>query len=145
MQNRRLLGRERSVLLVVVLTLITCGIYFFVWMYQVTKELTEYTEDYRLSPGLAVVFTLLTCGFYTLYWWYRINNLMMTAQHETGYQVMADNKWLFLLCSVVGFSIINMAIIQSDLNLLWERAEVAEEPPIEETPFQSSDDEWTDY
>lgn len=50
MQNRRLLGRERSVLLVVGLTLITCGIYFFVWMYQVTKELTEYTEDYRLSP-----------------------------------------------------------------------------------------------
>jgi len=145
MQNRRLLGRERSVLLVVVLTLITCGIYFFVWMYQVTKELTEYTEDYRLNPGLAVVFTLLTCGFYTLYWWYRINDLIMTAQHETGYQVMSDNKWLFLLCSVVGFSIINMAIVQSDLNLLWERASVAEEPSIEETPFQSSDDEWTDY
>lgn len=145
MQNNRLLGRERSVLLVLVLTFITCGIYFFVWMYQITKELTEYTEDYRLNPALALVFTFLTCGFYTLYWWYRINDLMMTAQHETGYQVIADNKWLFILFTIFGISFINVAILQSDLNRLWERAALAEEPEIAEAPFKTDDDEWTDY
>ncbi len=35
--------RKKSVVSVILLTFITCGIYTFFWMYQTTKELAEYS------------------------------------------------------------------------------------------------------
>ncbi|MGX7195307.1 DUF4234 domain-containing protein [Enterococcus olivae] len=149
MENRRFYGPHRSIFMVLFLAFITCGIYSFFWMYQVTKELNEYTGDHRTNPSLVIVFVFLTFGLYMFYWWYRINQLMMEAQFKTGYNVISDNKLLFLLFTVFGVSFINMAILQSDLNTLWERASLMEvvEEPMEET-YQSQetvDDEWTDY
>lgn len=40
--------RKKSVVSVILLTFITCGIYTFFWMYQTTKELAEYSGDNRL-------------------------------------------------------------------------------------------------
>ncbi|KAF1302867.1 DUF4234 domain-containing protein [Enterococcus saccharolyticus] len=146
MNQKRMIGPNRSVLLIIVLSIITCGIYPFIWMYQVTSELNEYTEDYHLNPSLVIVLTLLTCGLYQFYWWYRINELMMRAQYQTGYSMPTDNKLLFILLTFFGLALINMAILQSDLNRLWDQAmradaEVNNQPPIDST----SNDEWTDY
>lgn len=148
MNQKRMIGPDRSVLLVIVLSIITCGIYSFVWMYQVTSELNEYTEDYRLNPSLVIVLTIITCGLYQFYWWYRINELMMRAQYQTGYSAPTDNKILFILLTLFGLSVINMAILQSDLNRLWEQALIADiekQNDHSQATYSASNDEWTDY
>jgi uncharacterized SAM-binding protein YcdF (DUF218 family) len=150
MRNQRFIGQRKSIFMVLVLPFITCGIYSFVWLYQTTRELNEYTGDYRVSPGLAVVLTIITGGLYQIYWWYRMNEQLMQAQADTGYSVITDNKLLFILLAIFGLGIINVAILQSDLNLLWERAMYVEEEPKEvvyqtESHMSDEDDEWTDY
>ena len=119
-----------------------------VWFYQVTKELNGYTEDYRTNPGLVIVLMFITCGLYTFYWWYRMNQLMMEAQAKTNYRFMTDNKVLYLLLNLFGLSIVNMLILQSDLNTLWERAigTSVQSPMMPPNPKKNQDDdEWTDY
>ncbi|KAF1300173.1 DUF4234 domain-containing protein [Enterococcus sp. JM9B] len=129
-------NKQRSILSVIVLSIITCGIYFFVWMYQTTRNLNEYTNDYRLSPGTVILLTIITCGIYGIYWWYRINDLFIKAQQKVGYKVYNDNKVLFIVLSLFGLNIVNMAILQSDLNLLWR---------TDTTEPETKDDDWTDY
>ena len=139
-------GAKRSLVLVFILSFLTCGIYSMIWFYQVTKELNEYNEDYRTNPGLALVLMIITCGLYTFYWWYRMNQLMMEAQSKTNYKLVTDNKVLYLLLNLFGLSIINMLILQSDLNTLWERAtQVQVTQPVPPTRPSKEDDEWTDY
>lgn len=131
--------QQRSVLMVILLTIITCGIYYFFWFYQTTKELTAYSEDYRLSPGLSIVLTIVTCGLYQIYWWYRIADIFIGAQQKAQYPRYNDNKILFVVLTLFGLDIINMAILQSDMNQLWEQAERI-------VPNQVADfDDWTDY
>jgi len=131
--------QQRSILMVILLTIVTCGIYYFYWFYQTTKELTEYSEDYRLSPGLSIVLTIVTCGFYQIYWWYRIADIFISAQQKANYPRLNDNKILFVVLTLFGLDIINMAILQSDMNQLWEKAD-------QTIPNQAADfDDWTDY
>lgn len=131
--------QQRSILMVILLTIVTCGIYYFYWFYQTTKELTEYSEDYRLSPGLSIVLTIVTCGFYQIYWWYRIADIFISAQQKAKYPRPNDNKILFVVLTLFGLDIINMAILQSDMNQLWEKAD-------QTIPNQAADfDDWTDY
>ncbi|WP_396199317.1 DUF4234 domain-containing protein [Enterococcus sp.] len=125
--------------MVILLTIVTCGIYYFYWFYQTTKELTEYSEDYRLSPGLSIALTIVTCGFYQIYWWYRIADIFISAQQKAKYPRLNDNKILFVVLTLFGLDIINMAILQSDMNQLWEKAD-------QTIPNQAADfDDWTDY
>lgn len=105
-------------------------------MYQTTRDLNEYTNDYRLSPGTVILLTIITCGIYGIYWWYRINDLFIKAQQKVGYKVYNDNKVLFIVLSLFGLNIVNMAILQSDLNLLWR---------TDTTEPETKDDDWTDY
>lgn len=74
MENTKNYGVTRSIWMVLLLSLITFGIYSFYWIYQVTKELNNYTGDQRINPTLVVILSIITCGLYMFYWWYQIND-----------------------------------------------------------------------
>ena len=61
----------RTSLNVVLFTLLTCGIYGMIWMYQTTDELRVATGDESLKPGLDLALALLTCGVWWIYVDYR--------------------------------------------------------------------------
>ena len=123
-------SKKKSILMVILLTIITCGIYSLFWLYQTTQDLTEYSEDYRLTPGMSVLLTIITCGLYQIYWWYRIAGIFPRIN---------DNKVLFVVLAIFGLDIINMAILQSDMNQVWESADFASQSVTQDT------DDWTDY
>ena len=65
--------RPRNIVLSIFLSIITCGIYRYYWMYKLndeTREMTNHRED--TSGGLVVLFSIITCGIYELYWLYRM-------------------------------------------------------------------------
>ncbi len=135
------IGKHRSLFLVILLGGLTLGIYPFYWMYQTTKELTEHTQSYLLSPGWSIFFTIITFGLYSLYWWYKMNELLMEAQYEAGYSYIKDNKFLLLLLAFFGLAWVNRALLQSELNQLWQ---VNKEKRQDKTKFEE-DDQWTDF
>ncbi len=140
--NTNYLGKHRSVLAVILLGWVTFGIYPLYWMYQVTKELSAYTGSYMLSPGRSVFFTIITFGLYSFLWWYKMNILLMDAQYEMGYSIVHDNKFLLILLALFGLQWVDRAILQTELNELWQKNIVAEK---QASTFEDSDDEWTDF
>ena len=76
--------RKKSVVSVILLTFITCGIYTFFWMYQTTKELAEYSGDNRLSPETSILLTILTCGV--------VSNLLVVSNRGYLYECATTSE-----------------------------------------------------
>lgn len=109
---------ERNIVLAIVFSLITCGIYAIYWFIVLTDEAKEAAGDTELaSGGLAFVFTLLTCGIYGYYWAYRMGQIMNKAGEKNNLSI-ADNAVLYLVFQLLGLGIVNYCLIQNDLNTI---------------------------
>lgn len=77
---------ERTPALVLVLSIITCGIYLIYWYYKMYEELTILTD--RTPTGnefiLDLVLAILTCGLWGIYVDYKISLQLAEAQQERG-------------------------------------------------------------
>lgn len=132
--------QKRSVIAVILFTLLTGGIYGIYWIYTTNRDLNDLTGDYRLKPGWTLFFGLITCGLYMFYWWYRINDLVMAAQERALRPYRSDKKLLFIVLRIFGLAVINMAILQSDLNDVYDHLNQG----VTDMNTQG-DDEWSDY
>ena len=117
---RRFEGNKRSLGMVVLLTILTCGIYYLVWVYQTTEMLAQFNQDQQTDGTMVVILHIVTCGLYGLYWWYKISQMFVTSQKLAGRQLFNDNAVLLIILSLFGCSIISMVILQSDLNNFWD-------------------------
>ena len=110
---------ERSIVLAIIFSLITFGIYYIYWLYKLAEGWNEISEsqDQRpgTSPGLVVLFSILTCSIYTIYYWYKMGKQAADLQDPAG-TYLEDNSIVCLLLSIFGFDIISAAIMQNELN-----------------------------
>ena len=70
--------KKRTPAAVVVLSLLTFGLYAYYWLYQTTRELAGEAERDDIRPGMDLLLTFLTFGFYGI-WVARRN---ATIAHE---------------------------------------------------------------
>lgn len=113
-------GNKRQIGMIILLSILTCGIYYFVWLYQTTEMLAEFNQDNDTNGGMVVFLTIITCGLYGIYWWYKIGLMFIESQQRAGRTYITDNKGLLLILSIFQLSIIGMAIFQTDLNNFWD-------------------------
>lgn len=107
---------ERNIVLAIVLSIITCGIYGIYWFIVMTDDVNRANQDPNAtSGGMAFLFTIITCGIYGLYWYYKMGKSLYEAGQKTG-RPISDNSILYLILGLFGFGIISYALIQSDLN-----------------------------
>ena len=106
---------ERNIIVAILLSLVTCGIYGIYWFIKMTDESNQVSGNTSPTGGMAFLFSLLTCGIYTYYWNYKIGQKMYQAGQMHGKDI-ADNSVIYLILSLVGFGIVNYCLIQSDLN-----------------------------
>ena len=107
--------KQRSVAMVIILTLITCGIYGVFWMYAITEELSHATNDPNFSGAKALIFILLTCGIYGFFWYYTVGQKIAEMQRQHN-MLIKDNGVLFIVLAIFGLEIISMGIIQAEMN-----------------------------
>lgn len=101
----------RSILLAIILTIITCGIYGIYWMCKVNDEVNALSGEYNATSGGAVVlFSIITCGIYGVYWAYKM------GQRCAGLGGEASGGILYLILALFGFQIINLALFQDVIN-----------------------------
>ncbi len=62
---------ERNALVVILLSLATCGIYGLYWLFKTSDEIRAVTGDEQIKPGLDLLLCLVTCGFWAMYVQYR--------------------------------------------------------------------------
>lgn len=66
-------------MLVVALTLVTCGIYSLYWLYSRTRELRDALDEPSLNPSVDVLLALPSCGLWLVYAHYRNARLLHRA------------------------------------------------------------------
>lgn len=106
---------ERNIAMVIILSLITCGIYGIYWFVKMTDEAKQLSSSDNAGGGLAFVYTLITCGIYTIYWNYKMGKNMYEAGQKYGINI-EDNSVIYLVLSLFGLEIVSECLMQNDLN-----------------------------
>jgi hypothetical protein len=116
------IGERREPAIVLLLSIVTCGIYYFYWLYCVSGEIQEFLQEPDTSPGLEVLLSILTMGLYVIYWDYKTGQKIARMQGRVGLPV-TDNAILYLVLNLVGFGFVNALIEQGHLNEVWNAAQ----------------------
>ena len=112
---------QRNIGVAIILSIVTCGIYALVWLYNVVNELNEASDNPNgTSGGIVILLTLVTFGIYGLYWFYKAGDQINTAKSMRGIPVDSNAGILYLILCVVGLSIVSTALLQSELNKIAE-------------------------
>ncbi|MDQ2686986.1 MAG: DUF4234 domain-containing protein [Armatimonadota bacterium] len=131
------LGTRRDPALVLVLILLTCGLYYFYFIYKVSQETQDFLGEPDVSPGVDVLLSLVTCGLWNIYWDYKMGKRMAQMCTRVGLPV-TDNALLYLVLDLLGFGgfaslgLVNPILQQDTLNRIWQAAMTG--PPPSSAP-----------
>lgn len=95
--------QARNFVTVLLLSIITCGIYGIYYMYTITQDMnTMVGNDGRnTEPSTVVLLEIVTCGFYGWYWYYEQGNRMKALCDQNNIPC-EENGTTYLLWTLVG-------------------------------------------
>ena len=108
---------RRDIIVAIILSIVTCGIYSIYWTYKIAQGfyVTPTQERVNTTPGTTILLWIVTCGIYGYYCYYKWGRA--TAEISQYYGRNDDDKAiLYLILSIFGLSIVCDALIQSDFN-----------------------------
>lgn len=107
------LKTDRSLLTYILLTIITCGIYSFFFIYKLAQDVNTVCEgDGDTTPGLVpfIFLSLITCGIYAMIWYYKLGNRLANNAPRYGINFQENGTtvllWMLfgsLLCGIGPF------------------------------------------
>ena len=110
---------RKSVGLCIFLCIITCGIYGYVWLYQLLS--TMYRQNNQPNnAGIDIVLYIVTCGIYGFYLNYKLGKMESEMHHRLG-MPPKDDSVLYLVLGIFILWIVVYAIIQSNINNLVDQ------------------------
>lgn len=118
------LGKIRHPLAPLGLSIITLGIYMFVWLYKILEEMRRHSNLSTITSGalgVGLMFVPIFNVFWTIYLWFRVPmciNMMKSACNSADKSELSPAIGLFQLIPLVG-GIIWAAMIQDALNNHW--------------------------
>ena len=119
-QQRRYVGQHRDPAMILLLSIVTCGIYYLVWLSQTSQELQDYLGETDTSSGMEVLLVLITCGMYVFYWDYKTAKKIARMQEMAGI-APTDNSVIYLLLDFFQLGFVCALIEQYHLNEIWRR------------------------
>lgn len=100
----RRIQTDRGLLKYILLTIVTCGIYSYYFIYKLAEDVNEMCkEDGQKTGGLVafIVLSFVTCGIYALYWYYQIANRLQANAPKYGLSFQESGTTV-LLWYVIG-------------------------------------------
>ena len=123
-------GKERSILAVFFLTIITFGFYWLYWYYKVNEEIPAHCPEIAVAPGLAVITQFIPIVNYI--------SKYNTAERVRHLQIRCGEPGRISPLAALIFAIfiplgIYTFMIQDSLNRhwRWHRRRVAQAQPVE--------------
>ncbi len=95
---------DRSLVVLILLNLVTCGIYNYIFIYDLSNDMNDICQGDGEKTGGLLAFILLgflTCGIYQLVWYYKICNRMAANAPRYGVYIK-ENGSTFLLWYLLG-------------------------------------------
>jgi hypothetical protein len=110
-----------NIALDIVLTLITCGIYYFFWQARQIRAINHLLGQEKYNFWLWFLLTLVTCGLFNIYYEYYMAQGLIEAQEKHGRVKSKELPVLSLLLTIFGLSIVADAIQQNEINKFFGR------------------------
>ena len=103
--------QEKNFVTVLLLSIVTCGIYAFYYYYVMTQDINTMVGDdgQNVDPATVVLLTLVTCGFYSWYWYYVQGNRMKALADQNCIPCQ-ENGTTYLLWVLVGSLICGLGV-----------------------------------
>ena len=115
-------SRNRSPIMVILLSIVTCGFYSLYWIYKMSEEIQDVSsEEEGTTPGIELLLSIVTCGLYVFYWYYKYGQKIYVIQQERNIVPADDNGVLYIILAVFGLSVVTIAIMQSSVNKIWDQ------------------------
>ncbi|MGM9625547.1 MAG: DUF4234 domain-containing protein [Eubacteriales bacterium] len=111
---------KRNPVSVLLLSIVTCGIYSLYLIYQISKEVRDFRGDSSIDPGLELLLCIITCGLYEIYWYYKYGRLVFDMEQRVGVSGASDMSLILLLLPIFGFGIVSLLLLQTELNRVWD-------------------------
>lgn len=103
--------KKRSILVMIVLSLVTFGIYPIYWQCSFQNQLKKVTG--KGFGGVGHFFMcIFTFGIYSIYWNYAAGKRLVAAGAKS------DHAILYLVLSLIGVGFVNMFVMQNQANEL---------------------------
>ncbi len=108
---------KRNIVLCIILSIVTCGIYQIYWMIKMIDELNYASGRISEAGGITVILLgFVTCGIYWIYWYYKAGEKINEIKNRRGMPGDKNTAFLFLILVLFGLSIVNICLIQDELN-----------------------------
>jgi hypothetical protein len=112
---------QREPLTILLLSVVTCGIYGLIWKYQTTEELRQASGDNNINPMLDIVLTVLLCGLWGIYSDYRNAKKVHELARAAGLQ-RSDQSTIVVVLWLFGLAFASGFILQGEYNALGQAA-----------------------
>lgn len=105
--------KKRSIVIAVILSFLTCGLYGLYWIIKVTNEMNTLLLKKDATGGLmAVVLTVVTFGLYGFFWAYRLGeNVDNLRRNPSG-----NSGILYVIVYILGFGLVDLVLAQNAIN-----------------------------
>lgn len=114
--------QQRSIVTCIILSIVTCGIYGYYWLFKLDEETRQLSNDQNgLSSGVIVLLCIITGGIFAAYWGYTVAKRIQTIKANAG-QNAEDNSVLYLVLGIFIF-IVLLALVQNEINLTSNNAQ----------------------
>ncbi|MCR5251710.1 MAG: DUF4234 domain-containing protein [Lachnospiraceae bacterium] len=97
------LKTDRSLVMYILLTIVTCGIYGYYFVYTMARDVNIACEgDGEQTAGLVafIVLSMVTCGFYAYYWYYKMANRLQANAPRYGLNFTENGTTVLLWCVI---------------------------------------------
>lgn len=118
--NGGALNANRSLFSYILLSIITCGIYSYYFIYAVAKDVnTACKNDGQKTRGLVefILLSIITCGIYPIVWEYNLGNRLAENANryglrfqENGTTILMWHIFGILICGIGPFVAMNIII-----------------------------------
>ena len=108
-------GQVRNGVTVLLLGLVTCGIYQMIWFISTAGEMAAYLQ--RDEPNWLKIFglSIVTCGIYGLYWQIVVlGPLIQEMQQRAGLANPQNHGFMYII------PYYNVILMQQELNKVWQ-------------------------
>lgn len=113
----RLPIESRNIVMYVLLSIVTCGIFALYWMACLNDDVNTALGENDTSGGMVVLLSIVTCGIYGLFWVYTMGGKIGRIHRMMGNPYGDSNPGvLYLVLSLFTTMIVPLAIAQNELN-----------------------------
>jgi hypothetical protein len=109
----------RSIVVSLLLTLITCGLYGLYWQYKQMATLNAWLRREEYAFWLWFFLSIITCGIFAIYYEYKMAKGINEVQANNEFFVSSDLAIICVLLAIFSLSIVSLAIQQNEINKFY--------------------------